>query len=100
MNKSETERQAISDIIDTMPEKEKAQCLSMIRSLLMSLADPVTGQTFMMAVAFANADMAVRLIAAGIVTADGKAIMQNDAVESLAIQKMYALSNGGEDVKH
>lgn len=93
MNKSETERQAISDIIDTMPTLEKERCLSMIRSLLMSCADPKTGETFTLALAFANTEMAVRYIAAGIVSPDGLSIMPNLALESLAAQKARESAN-------
>ena len=93
MNKSETERQAISNIIDTMPPDEKAKCLSMIRSLLLSCADPKTGETFTLALAFANCEMAVRYIAAGIVSPDGMSIMPNLALESIAAQKARELSN-------
>lgn len=105
MNAAETERQAISDIIDTMPPEEKAKCLSMIRSLLMSCADPKTGETFTLALAFANTEMAVRYIAAGIVSPDGKSIMPNVALESIAAQKARAMAvvvpiKGDEDVKH
>lgn len=92
MNKSETERQAISDIIDTMPPEEKSKCLSMIRSLLLSCADPKTGETFTLALAFANTEMAVRYIAAGIVSPDGKSIMPNVALESIAAQKARAMA--------
>lgn len=99
MNKSETERQAISDIIDTMPPDEKARCLSMIRSLLLSCADPKTGETFTLALAFANTEMAVRYIAAGIVSEDGRSLMPNNALESIAAQRARALE-GDENVKH
>lgn len=71
LNKSQIERDNITAIIDSMSLQERSLCVEMIRSLQLSLADPKTGQTFMMAVAFANVDMACMLIEAGIVNATG-----------------------------
>lgn len=72
LNKSQIERANIEAIINAMPPKERDLCRRMIRSLQVSLADPKTGKTFMMAVAFANVDMACMLIEAGIVNATGR----------------------------
>lgn len=71
LNKSQIERNNIQAIIEAMPIMERIRCKKMIDSLQMSLAHPTTGQTFMMAVAYANVDMACMLIEAGIVNADG-----------------------------
>lgn len=71
LNKSQIERANCEAIIEGMPLMEKILCKKMIRALQLSLADEKTGQTFMMAVAFANADMACMLIEAGIVNATG-----------------------------
>jgi uncharacterized membrane protein len=71
LNKSQIERDNIQKIINSMSLQERTLCVNMIRSLQVSLADPKTGQTFMMAVAFANVDMACMLIEAGIVNATG-----------------------------
>lgn len=73
LNKSQVERANIEAIIKSMPLLEQILCRKMIESLQLSLANPVSGQTFMMAVAFANADMACMLIEAGIVNAVGGA---------------------------
>ena len=73
LNKSKIERANIEKIIDSMSDFEKGLCRLMVRKLQLSLADPKTGQTFMMAVAYANADMACMLIEAGIVNAQGVA---------------------------
>lgn len=71
LNKSQAERANIEAIINAMDIGEQRLCRLMIRKLQLSLADPKSGQTFMMAVAFANADMACMLIEAGIVNATG-----------------------------
>lgn len=71
LNKSQIERANIQAIIEAMPLMERVKCHKMIQSLQLSLADPKHGQTFMMAVAYANVDMACMLIEAGIVNATG-----------------------------
>lgn len=73
LNKSQIERANCEAIINSMPDFEQGLCRLMVRKLQLSLGDPKTGQTFMMAMAYANADMAVMLIEAGIVNADGDA---------------------------
>lgn len=71
MNKSEIEKANIVAIIDAMDPKESHLCKSMIGALLASVGHPVTGKTFMMAVAYVNCEVAVALIRLGLVNEDG-----------------------------
>lgn len=71
MNKSEIEKANIVSIIDAMDPKESNLCKAMIESLLASVGHPITGKTFMMAVAYVNCEVAVALIRLGLVNEDG-----------------------------
>lgn len=72
MNKSEIERGNMRAIIDSMPPAEKALCQKMILSLLASVGHPVTGRTFMMAVAAVNVEIACNSIRLGVVGPNGE----------------------------
>lgn len=91
LNKSQIERANIEAIINAMPIGEQRLCRLMIRKLQLSLADPQSGQTFMMAVAFANVDMACMLIEAGIVNAVGG----DPTTEVSPITDAYGLTRKG-----
>lgn len=70
-NKSEIERDNVMSIINNMPHHERDLCLRMHQSLMLSVGHPVTGNTFMMAIALANCDIACSAIMLGIVAPDG-----------------------------
>lgn len=81
MNKSEIELQNIESIIREMPAKEQATCVAMIQSLMASVGNPIHGQTFMIAVAHVNCQVAVHNIKMGLVNEDGsepEKFMQGD----------------------
>lgn len=80
MNKSEIERANVMAVIDQMSSHERDLCLRMHQSLMMSVGHPISGNTFMMAIALANCDIACSAIALGIVAPDG----------SFKDQKQYA----------
>lgn len=69
LEKCKIERDNIQAIMGAMSLQERTLCYQMIDKLQLSLANPQHGQTFMMAMAFANADMAVMLCEAGILGA-------------------------------
>lgn len=71
MNKSEIELQNITDIINEMEPAERELCRAMVASLLASIGNPIHGKTFMLAVAFANCEVAVHNIKMGLVNSDG-----------------------------
>lgn len=78
MNKSEIELANVNAVIADMPEHERVLCLRMIDSLMMSVGHPVTGNTFMMAIAQVNCQIAVSAIRMGVVDENGAFIPRAD----------------------
>lgn len=73
MNKSEIERANVQRIIAAMPEAERNLCNKMLLSLMASVGHPITGRTFMMAIAAANCEIACTTIRLGVVDENGEA---------------------------
>lgn len=72
MNKSEVELANCEAIINAMPAGEQVMCRRMIQSLLASIGHPLHGRVFMIAVAWANCNVAVTSIRLGLVNEQGE----------------------------
>lgn len=101
MNKSEIELQNIQAIMDEMPANERVTCVAMIQSLMMSIGNPIHGRTFMIAIAYANCQVAVHNIKMGLVNSDGSepaVFMQGDGKvnkPTLVAVKINSSDNAG-----
>jgi len=101
MNKSEIERANVRRIIDDMPPKERDLCNQMILSLLASVGHPISGRTFMMAIAYVNTEIACNTIRLGIVGPEGEDVPGAPATkeaEGIALDAVGKMTGGRVEI--
>lgn len=72
LSKSHKEREALREMVESLPVKERDLINQMVLSLLASVGNPISGKAFMLAIAIVNVEVACNAIDLGVVGPNGE----------------------------